>query len=1033
MKTIKNKLLLSTALILCVQFVAPAFADSQIPISLMPRFYQAIDTGNFADVKAILNNTRAALMADKTSANYQLDLEFRDEYGNTPLIRAAAQGNTKTVRYLTQLGADINAYNVKSETPLIKAYNAGNYEVAKYLLSKGAVDNYQVAQKLQELETKVIETKEASANNATKWELGIGAALIGGGIAAAAGGGGGGSSSSSSGSGGSIPPSSNPINAPANLDPTSFVTAAAQNEQGILAENAQYAYARGYDGSLYSRSANGTLTSNTAVGSVKVAVVDSGVDLTHPIFGSNTILTSSSVTCGDSGCVSGGGAKYVAGAASTDATYNEEVALANHGTWVASIIAGQRIGVDANGVGMEGIAPGAQIMSIGFYDPTYGTTPPGSLTHGDVAGIQYAINNGAQVINGSYGISGVTIQTADVASLNAFLNTTYAGTTLMSDYQQGVAKHMIFVYAAGNDYVSTSPTLALDPIAPAGLPYYFQGKNPFTLGTTAYTNYNTLNPTSLDWSKNFLAVVSVDKNNVISSFSNRCGVAMNWCLAAPGEISYVAGYTIPAVSQPISAQGYYANVQGTSFAAPNVSGAVAIMLGAFPQLTPEKVVRILLNTATDLGAAGVDPIYGYGLINLQKATNPTDTGWTIASVGASTPISFYTSGFSLSAPFGNALAKNTASLMFLDAYGKNYAVPLSAVSGNLAPRKTSFDKFNEFASNDFANVINLSDSTKVSFSNAPAANGIDKATNNNFSKFSFQSSSSMGSMGQDNLSLSFNYKTNLANSVGNLQNPTIPQNLMASDAYKNPYLAVAGEEVSSSVVGYKTGHWGIRSTSYFGNMNDQYDYRFGNKNAISGVFNEYSYTSNDKKSKISLNSGVLIEQNSILGSETSGAFAIDSASTYHAGVSGKYEVAKDVSLIGNYNLGLTKVSASSDSIFTNFNNVTTNSMAAGVEFANVKAQHDVLGFAASQPLRVTSGNTNLTLPNSIDSNGTIGYQNQKLNLAATGRESDIESYYHVKLTAASELSLNGILRFSPNNDATAKPDATIFGKYRLEF
>ena len=445
------------------------------------------------------------------------------------------------------------------------------------------------------------------------------------------------------------------------------------------------------------------------------------------------------------------------------------------------------------------------------------------------------------------------------------------------------------------------------------------------------------------------------------------------------------------------------------------------------------MVRILLNTATDLGAAGVDPIYGYGLINLQKATNPTDTGWTIASVGASTPISFYTSGFSLSAPFGNALAKNTASLMFLDAYGKNYAVPLSAVSGNLAPRKTSFDKFNEFASNDFANVINLSDSTKVSFSNAPAANGIDKATNNNFSKFSFQSSSSMGSMGQDNLSLSFNYKTNLANSVGNLQNPTIPQNLMASDAYKNPYLAVAGEEVSSSVVGYKTGHWGIRSTSYFGNMNDQYDYRFGNKNAISGVFNEYSYTSNDKKSKISLNSGVLIEQNSILGSETSGAFAIDSASTYHAGVSGKYEVAKDVSLIGNYNLGLTKVSASSDSIFTNFNNVTTNSMAAGVEFANVKAQHDVLGFAASQPLRVTSGNTNLTLPNSIDSNGTIGYQNQKLNLAATGRESDIESYYHVKLTAASELSLNGILRFSPNNDATAKPDATIFGKYRLEF
>ena len=613
------------------------------------------------------------------------------------------------------------------------------------------------------------------------------------------------------------------------------------------------------------------------------------------------------------------------------------------------------------------------------------------------------------------------------------MNTTYGGTTLKADYQSGVANHVIFVYAAGNDYVAANPTLAIDPSYPAGIPYYFRGANPFSLGTTSYTNYNTLNPTSLDWSKNFLAVVSVDKNNVISTFSNRCGVAMNWCLAAPGEISYVAGYQIPAVGQQISSQGYYAGVTGTSFAAPNVSGAIAIMLGAFPQLTPEKVVRILLNTATDLGAAGVDPIYGYGLINLQKATNPTDTGWTIASVGSSTPISFYSSGFGLSAPFGNVLASNNANLMFLDGYGKNYFVPLSAISGSLATRKTSFDKFTQFANNDFANVINLSDSTKISFSDAPASNGIDKATNNNFSKFSFQSSVPMGSLGHDNLSFGFNYKTNLANSVGSLQNKAAPQNLMASDAYKNPYLAITGEEVSSSVVGYQTGHFGVRSTSYFGNMNDQYDYRFANKKSLSGVFNEYSYASNDKKSEISLNSGVLLEQNSILGSETSGAFAIDSASTYHAGVSGKYALAEGVSLIGNYNLGLTKVSASSDSIFTNFNDVTTNSMAAGVEFAKIKTQNDVLGFAASQPLRVTSGNANLTLPNSIAADGTIGYQNQKLNLAATGREFDVESYYHIKLTTGSQFSLNGILRFSPNNDASAGTDATIFGKYSLNF
>ena len=419
-KNIKNKLLLSTALVLCVQFTAPAFADSQIPTFLMPRFYQAIDSGNFADVKAILDNTHAALMANTTSANYKMDLEFRDEFGNTPLIRAAAQGSAENVRYLTQLGANINAYNTTFETPLIVSYNAGHFDVAEYLIFKGAIDNYQVAQKIQESGGKTEEQAKLPTSNTTKWVLGSGAALAAGGvIAAVAGGGGGGSSSSST----TTTTTTNPINAPASLDPTSFVTAAAQNQQGILAQNAQYAYARGYDGSIYSRDANGTLTSNTPTGHVKVAVVDTGVDFTHPNFVNNAILTSLSQTCNDSGCVSGGGAKYVAGAASTDATWATEVELANHGTMVASIIAGQRLTYDAtNNLGlMEGIAPGAQIMSIGVYDPTYGTTPPGGFTHGDVAGIQYAINNGAQVVNGSYGVAGSTILTADVASINADL------------------------------------------------------------------------------------------------------------------------------------------------------------------------------------------------------------------------------------------------------------------------------------------------------------------------------------------------------------------------------------------------------------------------------------------------------------------------------------------------------------------------------------------------------------------------------------------------------------------------------------
>jgi len=60
-------------------------------------------------------------------------------------------------------------------------------------------------------------------------------------------------------------------------------------------------------------------------------------------------------------------------------------------------------------------------------------------------------------------------------------------------------------------------------------------------------------------------------------------------------------------------------VSGTSFAAPLVSGAAAILLEAKPYLAPADVKRVLLKTADDLGPSGADNIYGYGALNLTNA------------------------------------------------------------------------------------------------------------------------------------------------------------------------------------------------------------------------------------------------------------------------------------------------------------------------------------------------------------------------------------------------------------------------------
>ncbi len=113
---------------------------------------------------------------------------------------------------------------------------------------------------------------------------------------------------------------------------------------------------------------------------------------------------------------------------------------------------------------------------------------------------------------------------------------------------------------------------------------------------------------------------------------------------------------------------------------------------------------------------------------------------------------------------------------------------------------------------------------------------------------------------------------------------------------------------------------------------------------------------------MTLNNGVSIEQNSLLGSETSGAFGIDKSTTYHAGIAGHFLAAKDVMLLTNYHMGVTQIDASNNSIFTNFGDVVTNSFAAGIEVGNVSSQGDRVGFSVSQPLRVISGKADMSLP-----------------------------------------------------------------------
>jgi type VII secretion-associated serine protease mycosin len=108
---------------------------------------------------------------------------------------------------------------------------------------------------------------------------------------------------------------------------------------------------------------------------------------------------------------------------------------------------------------------------------------------------------------------------------------------------------------------------------------------------------------------NVIAVSAIDENDTKASFSNY-GDYIDFC--APG-VDILTTWT----------NGTYAYGSGTSFAAPFVTGVVALMLSKYPSLNPENVTATLRAQAEDLGDAGWDQFYGWGLVDAYAAVTQT--------------------------------------------------------------------------------------------------------------------------------------------------------------------------------------------------------------------------------------------------------------------------------------------------------------------------------------------------------------------------------------------------------------------------
>ena len=124
-----------------------------------------------------------------------------------------------------------------------------------------------------------------------------------------------------------------------------------------------------------------------------------------------------------------------------------------------------------------------------------------------------------------------------------------------------------------------------------------------------YSNIPLYEPTLL---KKWLVVGAVNSEDKLAYFSNGCGPSKMWCLVAPGRSLQLA---------PRCRRVQCRARSGTSFAAPHVSGALAVIKSAAPSMPMEAVRAVLLTSSRDLGEKGVDDVFGWGIPDVDKAVS----------------------------------------------------------------------------------------------------------------------------------------------------------------------------------------------------------------------------------------------------------------------------------------------------------------------------------------------------------------------------------------------------------------------------
>ena len=320
---------------------------------------------------------------------------------------------------------------------------------------------------------------------------------------------------------------------------------------------------------------------------VTVGMLDTGIDGADPAFHNKTVV------------------ERFLGA------LDEDGSELSHGTAVASILAGEDIPGYPHDA--QGVAWGADLVVFAIplgeapelYDPIRIDELPETAeyfaeTFEEILAWRFGSER-VEFLNLSLGVSGIIENYGDEIVEEPF------APLLPVLLQEGAEEKVVFVWAGGNAHGT-----ACDLPIPQCVDGAVEASSIDLLPGLA-VHFPELQETTV-------AVVAIRPDGEIADFSNRCGIAAEYCLAAPGDgvrFSYFGPDGGGEAVRGIAEGG------GTSFAAPMVTGGLAVMKQHFRgQLSNTDLLARLLETADRSGIYAEATIYGRGLMDLGAATSP---------------------------------------------------------------------------------------------------------------------------------------------------------------------------------------------------------------------------------------------------------------------------------------------------------------------------------------------------------------------------------------------------------------------------